>query len=50
LMIFLYIPRMSKSMRNILGKYFRGYEIASCMPSLASVSSGSTKFYSWVIL
>jgi hypothetical protein len=44
-----YIPRMSKSMKNIWGKYFRGYEIANCMPSLASASSRSAKFCSWVI-
>jgi hypothetical protein len=31
-------------------RYFRGYEIASCMQSLASASSRSAKFYSWVIL
>jgi hypothetical protein len=42
--------RMSKSMRSILGKYFRGYEIVSYMPSLASASSGSMKSYSWVTL
>jgi hypothetical protein len=35
---------------SIWGKYFRGYEIVSCMPSLASASSGSVKSYSWVTL
>jgi hypothetical protein len=33
-----------------LRKVLQSYEIASCMPSLASASSGSAKFYSWVIL
>jgi hypothetical protein len=33
-----------------LRKVLRGYEIVSCMPSLASASSGSAKSCSWVTL
>jgi hypothetical protein len=35
-------------MKNISELYFNGYEITSCMPSSANVSSGLKKYRSWV--
>jgi hypothetical protein len=48
LTIFLYIQGVWKNMKNTSELYFNGYESTSCMPSLASVSSGSKRHHSWV--
>jgi hypothetical protein len=49
LMTFLYIRRVWKNMKNTSEMYFNAYESTSFMPSLASVSSGSRKYHSWVM-
>jgi hypothetical protein len=36
-------------MKNTSELYFNGYESTSCMPSSASLSSGSRKYHSWVM-
>jgi hypothetical protein len=39
----------SKSMKITSELYFNDCESTSCMPSLASASSGSRKYHSWVM-
>jgi hypothetical protein len=48
-MTFLYIRGVWKNMKNTSELYFNGYESTSCMPSSASLSSGSRKYHSWVM-
>jgi hypothetical protein len=48
-MTFLYIRGVWKNMKNTSELYFNGYESTNCMPSSASLSSGSRKYHSWVM-
>jgi hypothetical protein len=43
---FLYIQGVWKNMKNTSGLYFNVYEIISCMPSSANVSSELRKYHS----
>jgi hypothetical protein len=43
----LYIQRVRMKMKSICESFFNDYEAISFIQSLASVSSGLMKFYSW---